>query len=262
MPQHTLKKVVLAFAFWGVFELGLLGLSFLPAGLPNYLIGLVFGALVTVFAYVLTLAFIRKDHLTLESLGLKLTAGSVPRFFIGLLAGMVVMGLMMLVILRAAGMSFDIDPDHSLFRAVFLSLVTFTLLSSMEEIAFRGYFLVKLKEAVGVRTAIYVTSLCFGIYHGLSIDHILGPASWGLTYGVLALWTRGLAIPIGFHAGLNFVPALFNDKPRYAEGLWQVSVSTDAALASAQTTAMALQIVVIVVGIVLVEVYIRRRPSS
>jgi len=55
------------------------------------------------------------------------------------------------------------------------------LFSSMEEIAFRGYFLKKLQGSLGTRAAIYITSICFGFYHGLNVESMMGPATWALT---------------------------------------------------------------------------------
>jgi membrane protease YdiL (CAAX protease family) len=262
MQSNKLTFVLKAFAFWVLFELGMFALSIIPAGLPAWFIGITYGGLVTVYAYLLTLLFLRSDTLTLDSLGMTLDKASFHKLGISLLGGMAVVGVMLIANLILTPLSFELNPEFTLFRGAFLSCLSFIALSAMEEIAFRGYFLKKLQGSIGTRAAIYITSLCFGMYHGLNFESIVGPAIWGLTFAVLALWSRGLAIPIGFHAGVNFVPAMLGEKPRYAEAIWTASVPDAAGIAALQTTGLVIQGLVLVIGVLLVELYIKREKAA
>ncbi|MGI9292170.1 MAG: CPBP family intramembrane glutamic endopeptidase [Gammaproteobacteria bacterium] len=262
MQSKSVTLLLKAFAFWGLFELGMMALSFVPASLPIWLTGLAFGALVSAFAYLLSLVFVRFDSLTLDSLGMTYDRASLPKLSISLLGGMAVMGVFYVVFLIFTPLSYAINPEFTLFRGVFLSCLSFIALSAMEEVAFRGYFLKKLQGSVGTRAAIYITSICFGMYHGLNFESIVGPAIWGLTFAVMALWSRGLAIPIGFHAGVNYLPAMLGEKPRYAEAVWISSVPDASAVAAIQSIGMILQGVVLVIGVFLVELYIKREKAA
>lgn len=261
MSSSTLKTVVKAFAFWVIFELGMLSLTVVPEGLPNWIIGFVFGSLVTIFACLLTWLFLKSDELTLAELGMRFQRGSLARFFVSLLAGMAVVVLILLINVTFVPLTLELHPGFTVLKGIVLSCLTFITLSVMEEVAFRGYFLKKLQGALGVRAAIYITSICFGLYHGLNVESAIGPATWGLTFGVLALWSRGLAVPIGFHAGLNYVPALLGEKLRYADPVWTLSVADESGVATLQTIAGVLQLVVLVTGVMLVEIYIRRQKN-
>ena len=75
----------------------------------------------------------------------------------------------------------------------------------MEEVMFRGYLLFKLKQAWGTRAAVYFTAIVFGLYHGLVVESLIGPAVWGLVYAWMALVSKGLVLPTMFHFALNWV---------------------------------------------------------
>jgi len=77
-----------------------------------------------------------------------------------------------------------------------------------EEVAFRGYPLFSLNRAAGQWLALLAVGLIF------IIEHIVGgmqvwPAIWGsgagsLLFGLAALKTKGIALPIGLHSAWNF----------------------------------------------------------
>ena len=91
---------------------------------------------------------------------------------------------------------------------VAIYLVRFLATSCMEEIGFRGYALRRLTEGLGLVPALAITTVAFGLSHllyGWDLTTIaLGVLPGGLVWGMSAVATRGLAVPIGLHAAWNF----------------------------------------------------------
>ena len=78
----------------------------------------------------------------------------------------------------------------------------------MEELGFRGYALQRLTTTMGTWPAVFLTAVAFGLSHllyGWDMQTIaLGVVPGGLLWGMSAVATRGLAVPIGLHAAWNF----------------------------------------------------------
>ncbi len=212
-----------AISFWALFEVLFIGLMQRFPGIPDAVMGMLGGAVLGGAMYAVTRLYVKHDTLTLGDLGLVPGAGSVRRLLVSLLVGMAVFGVFYLVYLALTPVRFAWVEQPNWLEALVFGVLTFLLLSLMEEIVFRGYLLRKLESAVGMRAAIYASSVLFGLYHGLSLESITGPAVWGLWYAVLLYWSRGLAVPIGFHAGVNFTQALFNQK-QWVPGIWEVEL--------------------------------------
>lgn len=262
MLLERLAIVARAFAFWLLFQvLVLSGLSiYMP--IPAELRGLVIGTILLGLMILATWLFLKSDISELADLGLQPRFRSVYRFLLGFFPGLALFGFIFLVYLLMAPVSFvDIDSPN-FFDAVVISFLTFVVLSAMEEVVFRGYFLHKLIQATGPRLAIYITSVCFGLYHGPTIESLTGPAVWGLIYAVLALWTRVLAVPIGFHAGVNYLQALFSQKQDWVPGIWVFEMSDSPASLPVEQVTMLLQFLLFVAAAILVEVYLRKESST
>jgi membrane protease YdiL (CAAX protease family) len=107
-----------------------------------------------------------------------------------------------------------------------MSLFTYVALSCREELGFRGYPLLRLKGLCGVWGAQIIVALAFAAEHmagGLPFSRaILGAGVGSLMFGMAALATRGLAVPIGLHAAWNFGDWILGGKG--SPGLWQVVV--------------------------------------
>jgi uncharacterized protein len=88
------------------------------------------------------------------------------------------------------------SPDYTLtFPNLFITII---LAPAVEETLFRGYLFSKWGEAIGVKKAIILSSLVFGILHiiegGFLAQFFLG-VLWCLVY----MKTKNLFIPIGLH---------------------------------------------------------------
>lgn len=250
------------FAFWLLFQSLVLGGLAVYVPIPPELRGLVIGTMLLGIMVLATWLFLKTEISELADLRLIPRFPSVYRFLLGFFAGLVLFGSFFLVYLWMAPVNFVDIKQPNLFYAVVISFLTFLVLSAMEEVVFRGYFLHKLIQAAGPRLAIYTTSLAFGLYHGPTIESLIGPTVWGLIYAVLALSTRGLAVPIGFHAGVNYLQALFSQKHEWVPGIWTVEVYEGTATLSVEQVTMLLQLLLFIAAIILVEVYLRKESSA
>ena len=101
-------------------------------------------------------------------------------------------------------------------------------------------------------------------YVFLKSESLTGPAIWGLIFGTLAYWSKGLAIPIGFHTGVNFVQALFSQKEKWASGIWTFDIADEITPFTVDQITVGMKIFLLVAGLVFVEMYLRktRRPGA
>jgi membrane protease YdiL (CAAX protease family) len=107
-----------------------------------------------------------------------------------------------------------------------VAIIGFVLLASREEIAFRGFPLLKIAGDANPWVAqIFVAAL-------FAAEHILGGTRWdqaiigagfgSLLFGMAALRTKGLALPIGIHAAWNIGDWARGGKPQ--GGFWHAIV--------------------------------------
>ncbi|NVK55126.1 MAG: CPBP family intramembrane metalloprotease [Alteromonadaceae bacterium] len=266
--EHRVNGFVKALLFWAIFQ-GLFftgGFSFLFPMLPKWGSGILLGSVITGITFLVTLIFLKFDTLTLSDLGMVLKRSSLSRFGVALLFGCGLFAGFYSLYYLLTPVSLSPVESANILHLLLINTVLFIVLGTMEEVAFRGYLLEKMAVAVGIRWSIYITSLLFGLYHGLAFESITGPAVWGLFYGVLAFWTRGLAVPIGFHVGVNLVQGLMSEKTKWVEGIWRFELmETVTPLTIAQLTLL-LQGLMLISGILLVEYYLRvsikRRDNS
>lgn len=98
-------------------------------------------------------------------------------------------------------------PGIAAYRVLFY-FTLYALVAIREEIAFRGYPLFSLNFSFGPWIAQLIIFIIF------SLEHVAGGMSWvqafvgagigALLFGVAALKTKGIALPIGLHAAWNF----------------------------------------------------------
>ena len=176
-------------------------------------------------AFALTMLFVRWDGVPLGSVGARPRRASLLRFAFGFLAGLVLVAVYA-SISAAAGHVWWLRAPRTGFAATLMSLFTYVALSCREELGFRGYPLLRLKGLCGVWGAQIIVALAFAAEHmagGLPFSRaILGAGVGSLMFGMAALATRGLAVPIGLHAAWNFGDWILGGKG--SPGLWQVVV--------------------------------------
>ena len=157
-------------------------------------------------------------------------AASLRRFMLGVLLGAASYGLHVGVVTSFAGpIEFAWVPGVGVAAAA-LFFLRFLATSCMEEIGFRGYAMSRLLRTWGTGFALVVTSVAFGLSHlsyGWDLRTILlGVIPPGVLWGMSAVATRGLAVPIGLHAAWNF--SAWSVGARSETGLLEMVVAEDA----------------------------------
>jgi hypothetical protein len=164
------------------------------------------GAIASLGAFGLTILFVRWEGLRLNVVGASPDRRSLLRFAIGFLIGAILVALSS-TILWSAGHVRWVRVSEIGFSDVIIALVAYLSLSVREELAFHGYPLQRLKSFFGLWGAQLIVAFVF------ALEHVLGGSTWGLAllgagvgsllFGMAAIATRGLALPIGLHAAWN-----------------------------------------------------------
>jgi membrane protease YdiL (CAAX protease family) len=165
------------------------------------------GVAASLAAFVLTFLFVRWDGLRLTDVGAAPNPQSPLRllygFFIGLLLVAVWASLS-----AVAGYVRWVPESQVRFTTWATALFGYLALSCREELGFRGYPLRRLEGPLEMWPAQLFVASVFVIEHrigGSPWTHaIFGAGVGSLLFGMAAIATRGLAVPIGLHAAWNF----------------------------------------------------------
>lgn len=238
----------------------------LPISFPEDFKWFVGGTVGTLLAILITYLFSRYSKLSIRQIGLHWESKTPIRLFIGFLIGSLIALVMLWTILQLTDLEATRIENKDVLMAFFWMLALIPL-AFMEEVAFRGLVLFNLEKTIGLRISLIVTSILFTYYHDLSgatfISQLLGPGVWGVIYGLSAIWSKGLAVPTGIHAGANMILASFGLKDsNYA--IWMIDFSSAPSENTQSFTEMVgwnVQFFLLFIAIVLTEWYIRRRHS-
>jgi membrane protease YdiL (CAAX protease family) len=150
---------------------------------------------------------VRWEGLRLADIGVRPDRRSALRLAIGFLMGLILVALHTVMAWGAGHVRWVPASGVGLLEAT-LTLIAFLLLSAREELAFHGYALRRLWALSSYWVALPVLAFVF------ALEHRVGGSTWGqalfgagigsLLFGMAAVATRGLALPIGLHAAWNF----------------------------------------------------------
>jgi hypothetical protein len=181
------------------------------------------GAFTSILTFFLTLLFLRWDHRDVRDVGLAWTKQTLPRWLLGLFIGLVLVALQECIIYAGGHTHWARDPKSGSMASVLLPLTAYVLLALREELAFRAYPLRSLERASGMWVALIVTSIIFTLEHTAGgwtwSRSLLGPPAGALMFGMAALATRGIAVPLGIHVAFNFGQWAMGQKEN--AGLWR-----------------------------------------
>jgi membrane protease YdiL (CAAX protease family) len=178
----------------------------------------------------LTRALMRVEKGPRTNLDLALRPSSLRRFSIGVVLGVASFGVHVSIVATFAGpIRFEwVSGVGAMAAAIYFA--RFLSTSCMEELGFRGYPLRRLTGVMGPWPAVCLTAVAFGLSHlayGWDMRTIaLGVVPGGLLWGMSAVATRGLAVPIGLHAAWNF--ASWSAGNRAETGLLHMTVEENA----------------------------------
>ncbi|MHA7843259.1 MAG: CPBP family intramembrane glutamic endopeptidase [Winogradskyella sp.] len=246
------------------FIVTLVLLSTIP--LPFFNVYDIGGIVITSIALILSYVIVKKQDNTFRDIGLYYENKTPLRFGFGFLIGAFVTVVMLAIAINFSSLEMVYNKDSKIFQPLFWTLM-FLPLAFMEELIFRGYTFLKIKNILGLWPAQIIMAILFAWYHDYTgatfFNQLLGPSVWALIFGVTAIWSKGLAFPIGLHMAINVLLALVGQKDaRHA--IWNLEYSnavTPELTSETDTIGLAMQIVVLLIGIALTE-YFRRKERK
>ncbi len=155
----------------------------------------------------LNLLFVRWEGLSLRDIGLVLNRGSIFRVGIGFLIGLILATLQALLTSAFGHVQLIRNPAPG-FIYIFGYFLLYLLVACREELAFRAYPLRSLVRVLGSWKGQLIIAIIFSLEHLISgmtwKMAILGSGTGAILFGIAALKTKGIALPIGLHTAWNF----------------------------------------------------------
>lgn len=248
--------------FWACFWLVLYGLQLPPLPTFNGTVAPVVASTLIVVILVLIFGLLRSDGSSRLDIGLSLSSRSLLQFVLGIGLGVVVTAIMISALIFLTPIEIEASAESDIFDVLGTSFLILFVLALVEELAFRSYPLFKLRQVLGIRPAVYITSIAFALYHGIAFENLLGPGVWGLFFAWMAVSTNSIALPTGFHLGLNWLQALAGMKPQYGASLWEVSIGPRSGIVDVETLGLLMQVVLLVAGILIIENLARKQEEN
>ena len=264
------NAIIKCLFFWVLFAAFMNGSGIL-AGLapPDWLVWVRIGQAILVFlsSIYLIRIFLKSEKRTFTDIGLKWDKGTLYRFLLGILVGTAIFTVVLLVLVTLTGFELKRSANDVNWQAWLASLLVIIPFAYLEELAFRSYTLLKLDKAYGLFWAQFLIAISFALYHvagGWSWQvAFLGPGAWAFVFGLAAIMSRGIALPTGIHAALNFLQVLVGMKPGKAS-FWRLELKQNIPDASmlANRVGIGIQISILLVGIVATVLFIQWKKMS
>lgn len=200
------KLLLHVLAFFLLTALALVIASIVARQLPDWPEEVVIGAVGVMLTLLLTATFLWWDGKRFPDIGLAWERGTTKRFFLGLLIGFILVAVHLAALASSGHVSWVRNPKVDI-AGIGIAVIGYGLLALREELAFRAYPLRTLLPPFGAVGAQVIVMLVF------VVEHRLGGASWttavfgsglgALVFGMAALATRGIALPLGIHLAWN-----------------------------------------------------------
>jgi len=181
----------------------------------------------TLFTFLLVALFVKWEKLSLLIVGIDFKPNSILRFLSGFGIGMLMVAIQAIVTASFAEVTFVLSSDVSISSIIY-SLALYLLVALREELVFRSYTLRSLAIAMTPPVALSIITIIF------ILEHVLAGVSWkmsiigsgfgGILFGLAALKTKGLALPLGIHSSWNFSQWMLGFKND--TGIWKEAVKT------------------------------------
>lgn len=266
----TKRKAIItakAILFCIVFTLMMVAFTYIKSFFPASFERITHGVLGILAAGITTLLFVQADRTTFAAIGFQFHRNTLKKWALGIVVGVACMGLIELAVILTSGFQIMPNPKSNVLQFALLTLPLLPL-ALMEEMAFRGYPLAVLKKNYGTRGLVLITSLLFALYHianGWSMQNaLLGAGSWGIVFGIAAIYSNGIAMSTGLHYGVNLATSAFAiDDSSF--NLWILRDQVGQSLEHYQSSTLQTlwpQLLVLMAGWTLTELYIRRKLTS
>lgn len=181
--------------------------------------------LASVLTILLVYLFTRWEKRRLVDVGVVPGKSTIRRFVVGYLIGLSMAGIQAFAVLAYGHLHLTIVQDLTA-QQIILPLALYFFVACREELAFRSYSLRSLDFSFSSTVALLFITVIFVMEHvvaGMTWKMaVIGSGLGGILFGLAALKTRGLALPIGVHSAWNFGQwgVGFKNKP----GIWNAVV--------------------------------------
>jgi uncharacterized protein len=163
--------------------------------------------LASILTFLLVYLFTHWEKLSLHEVGVVPGKNSIQRFFVGYIIGLFMAVLQAVTVLGFGHLRLVFLPGTTALQIIIPFLLYF-FVACREELVFRSYFLRRLNYSFPSPVALLLMVIVFIAEHVLAGMEwkmaVIGSGLGGLLFGVAALKTRGLALPIGLHSAWNF----------------------------------------------------------
>lgn len=189
-----------------------------PKPWPEFLLG----TIATILVFGLSIVFARWEKIQLKDIGIIPNHQTFGKFIFGFSIGLLLVLLQVILVLAISHSKLILVPQLSI-KPVLIMFSLYFILSLREELAFRGFPLRSLNYAIGSWKSQLIIALIFSLEHlagGYTLfQAFLGAGIGAVLFGIAALKSKGIALPVGIHLAWNFGQwcAGFKNEP----GIWQ-----------------------------------------
>ncbi|WP_347160328.1 CPBP family intramembrane glutamic endopeptidase [Pontibacter chitinilyticus] len=218
----TLAQVLL---FYMLSLLVLMSTSRLAKGLPAEAADLLSVSLASVLTFLLVYLFARWGRLRLADVGVVPGKATLQRFITGYAVGLLMAATQVLTVYGFGHLRLTLVPNMAALPIALAFLLYFSV-ACREELVFRSYSLRSLASSFSSSAALVLITVVFVLEHAAAgmtwRMAVVGSGLGGVLFGLAALKTRGLALPLGLHSAWNFGQwaAGFKNGP----GIWNAVV--------------------------------------
>ncbi len=212
--------------FWAGFAAAVGLTAPLSSAFPGLWKGAFLGGVASLATVFLTAWVVRISDGNAGDIGHLVARGSFGRFILGFGFGLFLIASHILLLWWFGGqVSFQrvAEVRPSAFVA---AMGSFIPLAAMEELGFRGFPLQRLRSTYGLWLAQALVALAFAAYHVVGgfpwVSALLGTGMGSVMFGMAAIATRGLAVPVGLHAAWNLGGWAVGEKQD--PGYWKIVV--------------------------------------
>jgi len=266
-PAKTITYIIKAILFCIVFTGLLILLSFFKSSVPDKFERIAHGTIGTTAALLATFIFLKFDKKTFTDIGLVIEKTSLKKFFLGIFVGITLMGILALSVIFFSNFKIETNSNSNILNFLLWTLPLIPL-AFMEEVGFRAYPIIILKDKTGIRNSIIITSILFALYHVINgwtmQNSFLGAGVWGIIFGLTAIYSNGISMPTGLHYAANLTSSAFG----ISEGsfnLWVLKSKDGLTLENyqgSQLTNLIPQISLLIFGTICMEWYLRKKTTA
>lgn len=255
--KYTLIRILLFIICSIIFHV--LG-EILTKGLPKPYSGILHGIIAVIGVFGITILFSRWEKITLFEIGLVPHRKTIKRFAYGFVIGLVLALTYALVVVYFTQSKLVLVPSLPTSSILFTFLLYFVF-SLREELAFRAYPLRTLAYSIGSWKAQIIIALIFAIEHMAGgytfVEAFLGSAVGAILFGIAALKTKGIALPVGLHFAWNF--GLWCVGFKNEPGIWEYIIGNES---DSTNEVIGYSIYVLVMGLAILGFYLYRPKNS